>query len=79
VSEELGRAAKIMARQLDDARSCRVLEKLRGIEGEAANTYFGVFDRMIQSEGQDFRFRGRSRRPPLDPIKSQLSFLYSVL
>jgi CRISPR-associated protein Cas1 len=55
------------------------VEILRGLEGEAANLYFGVFNHLIRSEDPDMRFRGRSRRPPLDPINALLSFLYTLL
>lgn len=55
------------------------LEKLRGAEGEAANLYFSVFDMLIRSADTELRFRGRSRRPPLDPINALLSFLYTLL
>jgi CRISPR-associated protein Cas1 len=55
------------------------LEALRGSEGEAANLYFSVFDRLIRSPDPELRFRGRSRRPPLDPINALLSFLYTLL
>jgi CRISPR-associated protein Cas1 len=52
---------------------------LRGIEGEAALVYFGVFDAMIRAGDGAFAFRGRSRRPPLDRINALLSFLYAML
>lgn len=56
------------------------LDQIRGIEGEAAATYFGVFNQLIQSSVQaDFQFNGRNRRPPRDPINALLSFLYSVV
>jgi len=55
------------------------LDELRGIEGEAAADYFGVFDDFITSAEPNFRFEGRSRRPPLDPINALLSFLYTLL
>ncbi len=55
------------------------VDALRGIEGEAAAVYFGVFDRLIRSTDDAFRFRGRSRRPPLDRINALLSFLYAML
>jgi CRISPR-associated protein Cas1 len=54
-------------------------EVMRGAEGEAANVYFAVFDNLIRSPDQDIRFRGRSRRPPLDPVNALLSFLYTLL
>jgi len=52
---------------------------LRGREGEAANTYFGVFDQLITAQKEDFAFTGRSRRPPLDNMNALLSFLYTLL
>lgn len=54
-------------------------DELRGLEGEAANVYFGVFDALIRAEGDEFRFTGRSRRPPLDPVNALLSFAYALL
>nr|WP_314071505.1 type I-C CRISPR-associated endonuclease Cas1c [uncultured Roseococcus sp.] len=55
------------------------VDTLRGLEGEAAATYFAVFDHMIRVEGEGLRFTGRSRRPPLDRVNALLSFLYSML
>lgn len=55
------------------------LDVLRGKEGEAANTYFGVFDHLITAQKEDFFFKARSRRPPLDNINALLSFLYTLL
>lgn len=55
------------------------LERLRGAEGEAANLYFGVFGHLIRSGEPQMAWRGRSRRPPLDPVNALLSFLYTLL
>lgn len=55
------------------------VDSLRGLEGEAALVYFGIFDYLIRVDGSEFRFRGRSRRPPLDRINALLSFLYAML
>jgi CRISPR-associated protein Cas1 len=52
---------------------------LRGIEGEGANRYFGVLDELILQNRDDFFFRTRSRRPPLDNMNALLSFAYSIL
>ena len=49
------------------------------MEGEAAQAYFASFDLLVRAEGDAFRFRGRSRRPPLDRINALLSFLYAIL
>ena len=50
-----------------------------GFEGSAAKIYFGVFDHLILQQRDDFFFRERSRRPPLDNMNSLLSFLYTLL
>jgi len=55
------------------------LDNVRGIEGQAANIYFGLFDDLIVTQKTDFVFSGRSRRPPLDRVNCLLSFLYSLL
>lgn len=55
------------------------VDALRGVEGEAAAAYFGVFDQLIRPADPDLRFRGRSRRPPLDRVNALLSFLYAML
>ncbi|MBQ6718732.1 MAG: type I-C CRISPR-associated endonuclease Cas1 [Oscillospiraceae bacterium] len=55
------------------------MDTLRGLEGAAANAYFGVFDQMILRQKEDFFFHGRNRRPPLDNVNAMLSFAYSLL
>ncbi len=55
------------------------LEAIRGFEGEAARSYFQVFDNLITVQKRSFRFEGRSRRPPLDRINCLLSFVYTLL
>ncbi len=50
---------------------------LRGVEGEAAQVYFGVFRCLIRNP--EFAFSVRSRRPPLDAVNALLSFLYAML
>lgn len=55
------------------------VDALRGLEGEAAAAYFAVFDHLVRAEGPAFRFRGRSRRPPLDRMNALMSFLYAML
>ena len=54
-------------------------DTLRGLEGVGAAAYFGVFDEMILNRKEEFFFRGRSRRPPLDRVNAMLSFAYSLL
>jgi len=55
------------------------LEILRGHEGDAARTYFAVFDHLITAHKDSFFFRERNRRPPLDNMNALVSFLYALL
>lgn len=55
------------------------LDRIRGVEGQAAATYFGVFDNLINANKNDFFFKERSRRPPLDNMNALLSFIYTLL
>lgn len=55
------------------------VDVLRGLEGEAAQSYFGVFDQLIRAESPLLRFGGRNRRPPRDAFNALLSFLYTLL
>ena len=55
------------------------LDVVRGIEGEAASVYFGVFGLLVSNPDPAFRFSGRNRRPPLDAVNCLLSFLYTLL
>jgi CRISPR-associated protein Cas1 len=67
----------LIARRVE--RVDHTLDLLRGSEGEAANLYFSVFDHLVRSPDAEMRWRGRSRRPPLDPVNALLSFLYTLL
>ena len=69
------RLKRIGARLLVEAQ----LDILRGLEGEAAQAYFGVFDHLIRVRDPSMRFGGRSRRPPKDATNALLSFLYTLL
>ncbi|MFY9116129.1 MAG: type I-C CRISPR-associated endonuclease Cas1c [Bacteroidales bacterium] len=66
----------IKQKQIDQSISAEVL---RGIEGEAAQNYFGVFNQLILSQKEDFFFNGRNRRPPKDNVNALLSFVYTLL
>jgi len=72
-------AAENISRYLKDVQTVDCLERLRGIEGNAAGEYYGVFNEMILQNIDSFAFSGRSKRPPLDRINALLSFSYSLL
>lgn len=52
---------------------------VRGMEGDSAARYFGVFDHLILSEKTTFAFSGRTRRPSRDPVNAMLSSGYALL
>ncbi len=68
-------------------------QKLLGIEGQAAATYFRAFADLLLPPGicddtkhqshtgeiAPFRFESRNRRPPTDPVNAMLSFAYAML
>lgn len=63
---------------LQQLKTADNLDLIRGIEGDAAARYFGVFSHLIK-ENSGFHFDGRNRRPPRDGVNALLSFLYSIV
>lgn len=73
------RAAQDLAASLRALPAAADLDTLRGIEGEAARTYFEALNLLIRPEQREhFTMNGRSRRPPRDRINALMSFLYSM-
>lgn len=64
---------------IEEIRKVADMEVLRGIEGQAANRYFLLFDQMILQQKEEFGFYGRNRRPPLDKVNAMLSLAYTLL
>lgn len=75
----LGTAVAHLGHRAEAALAATELDSLRGVEGDAADTYFQAFNHLLTIDDPAFRFTTRSRRPPLDPINALLSFLYSLL
>ena len=78
-AQALTDAAERIGRLMDRLPEGTPLDSLRGFEGDVARTYFEAFDHLIVAQKQDFFFRERSRRPPLDNMNALLSFLYTLL
>ena len=80
-------ATDALARQLQDLGRWTpeqlsqpgAVDRLRGAEGMAAVTYFGVFGLLLKQQRDEFVFTVRSRRPPRDRINCMLSFLYALV
>jgi CRISPR-associated protein Cas1 len=78
-AQALGREAEHLAQVLTRLRTENELDVVRGLEGEAARAYFGVFGHMVSADRHRFEPNGRNRRPPRDRVNSVLSFLYALL
>lgn len=68
---------KRLAVSLRRVRNAATVPEAMGIEGDAAGTYFGVFNELLRGSG--FAFGGRVRRPPTDPVNALLSFAYTLI
>ncbi len=64
---------------MNEIGNCQSIEMLMGVEGSAAKIYFSVFDQLILQQKDEFFFKERSRRPPMDNVNALLSFLYTLL
>ena len=77
--QALEQAAVRMKIGLDAADKAAHVDQLRGIEGESAAQYFTAFNSLQTTFQDTFAFKKRSKRPPLDPINSLISFIYTLL
>lgn len=76
VDEGVRRMTASLKRLQDDGLD---LDAVRGVEGDAAHVYFGVFDHLVTRSKDAFFFHQRNRRPPLDRVNCLLSFLYTLV
>ena len=72
-------AADALKNSKEKALRTTSADLLRGIEGDAANTYFGVFGQLILHNKNEFPFHGRNKRPPRDAVNAMLSFAYTLI
>lgn len=71
--------SKHLSSIISEVRNCTDLDTLRGLEGQAASSYYKLMDQMILQQKEDFYFKSRTRRPPLDNVNAMLSFGYTLL
>lgn len=78
-ADQIADTVKRLSYNLELLNRDQSLDVLRGLEGDAAHIYFGVFDHLIVSQKEAFYFHERNRRPPLDNVNCLLSFIYTLL
>ncbi|NMB80800.1 MAG: CRISPR-associated endonuclease Cas1, partial [Ignavibacteria bacterium] len=79
-SEEIKRVIDNITRICSKIEKSKNIEDVRGYEGVSAANYFSVFGRLLDKSKYFYidRFQ-RTKRPPLDPVNSMLSFGYTLL
>lgn len=75
----LEKASLYIKNCIKSLQNCRTLDEVRGVEGDCAKVYFGVFDELIVQQKEDFYMKNRNKRPPTDNLNAMLSFLYTIL
>lgn len=78
-ADEVRRAAEMLFALAGQVLASESLDHARGLEGASAREHFSVFDALIVQQKEDFFFRQRSRRPPLDRVNAMLSFAYTLV
>ena len=72
----LTKAAEKLKYVINKLNAADSLDQIRGFEGNAARIYFSAFAATLTS---DWKFDGRNRQPPTDPVNSLLSYGYTLL
>ena len=77
--EAFQQAISNLSQAARQARNVEDKETLRGMEGNAAHSYFSVFGQLILRDKECFSFHSRVKRPPEGRVNALLSFAYTLL
>ena len=77
--EQIARVLDTLNAGIEKVMKAQTMEEIVGIEGNCAQNYFSIFDKLITNEKVPFTFVIRTKRPPLDPINAVLSFVYTLI
>ncbi len=70
-------AVKKLAINLRQIKAKQAIPDILGVEGDAASSYFAVFNNLLRHD--DFNFKTRNRRPATDEVNALLSFAYTLI
>jgi CRISPR-associated protein Cas1 len=76
---DIAAAVEYMKNNIEKLYGLNDADSVRGLEGESARVYFGVFDGLIIKQKESFKFLSREKRPPLDNVNALLSYFYTIL
>lgn len=76
---QIKKVMEVLDSGIEKVFSAKTIEEVMGIEGNCAQNYFSIFNKLITNEKVPFTFEFRTKRPPLDPVNTLLSFVYTLL
>lgn len=77
--EQIKKVMEVLDSGIEKVFEEKTIEEIMGIEGNCAQNYFSIFDKLITNQKVPFTFEFRTKRPPLDPVNAVLSFVYTLL
>ena len=77
--EQINKVMEVLDSGIEKVFDAKIIEEVMGIEGNCAQNYFSIFDKLITNQKVPFTFEFRTKRPPLDPVNAVLSFVYTLL
>ncbi len=77
--EQINKVMEVLDSGIEKVFDAKTIEEVMGIEGNCAQNYFSIFDKLITNQKVPFTFEFRTKRPPLDPVNAVLSFVYTLL
>jgi len=75
LSKHIQKTVTIMHNTQEAIATCDSVDSMRGHEGTAASAWFNFLSKTLKKE---WKFKGRNRRPPKDPINALLSLTYML-
>ncbi len=75
---EIRATIQVLEDGIEKVFQAQSIEEVIGIEGNCAQNYFSVFNKLITNPKVTFTFALRTKRPPLDPVNALLSFVYTL-
>ena len=76
--EQIKKVMEVLDIGIEKVFNAKTIEEVMGIEGNCAQNYFSIFDKLITNQKVSFTFELRTKRPPLDPVNALLSFVYTL-
>lgn len=77
-NSEIQKTLSVLEDGVEKMFEAQDMERVLGIEGNCAKSYFSIYDKLITNPKVPFAFELRTKHPPLDPVNALLSFVYTL-